>query len=92
MGGTGTAREGIGVTPYVPKPLTSGSKAKGRFGKQDFVADMAEQDHLVGAGEDRVCGLTKRTLSEIVLVAAPAEAEAPVTLAHGAWCHYRRRA
>jgi len=31
------ACEGIGVTPYVPKPLTSGSKAKGRFGKQDFV-------------------------------------------------------
>jgi hypothetical protein len=31
------ACEGIGITPYVPKPLTSGSKAKGRFGKQDFV-------------------------------------------------------
>src|SRR5260221_7062637 len=31
------ACEGIGVTPYVPKPLTSGAKAKGRFGKQDFV-------------------------------------------------------
>ena len=27
----------LGVTPYVPKPLTSGSKAAGRFGKQDFV-------------------------------------------------------
>ena len=30
------AREPLGVTPYVPKPLTSGAKAKGRFGKQDF--------------------------------------------------------
>jgi hypothetical protein len=30
------ACESLGVTPYVPKPLTSGSKAKGRFGKQDF--------------------------------------------------------
>jgi hypothetical protein len=27
----------LGVTPHVPKPLTSGSKAAGRFGKQDFV-------------------------------------------------------
>lgn len=31
------ACEGLGVTPYVPKPMTSGAKAKGRFGKQDFV-------------------------------------------------------
>ena len=25
------------MTPFVPKPLTSGAKADGRFGKQDFV-------------------------------------------------------
>ena len=31
------ACEPLGVTPYVPKPLTSGAKAEGRFGKQDFV-------------------------------------------------------
>jgi transposase len=31
------ACETMGVTPYVPKPLTSGAKADGRFGKQDFV-------------------------------------------------------
>jgi transposase len=31
------ACEEAGVTPYVPKPLTSGAKADGRFGKQDFV-------------------------------------------------------
>jgi transposase len=30
------ACELIGVTPYVPKPLTSGAKAEGRFGKQDL--------------------------------------------------------
>ena len=30
------ACEAMGVTPYVPKPLTSGAKAAGRFGKQDF--------------------------------------------------------
>jgi transposase len=27
----------LGVTPILPKPLTSGSKADSRFGKQDFV-------------------------------------------------------
>lgn len=37
------ACEQIGVTPYVPKPLTSGAKADGRFGKQDF-AYVPEQD------------------------------------------------
>jgi transposase len=31
------ACESVGITPFVPKPLTSGSKAEGRFGKQDFV-------------------------------------------------------
>jgi transposase len=30
------ACEAMGVTPTVPKPLTSGAKADGRFGKQDF--------------------------------------------------------
>src|ERR1700726_4605835 len=31
------ACEAIGVTPFVPKSLTSGAKAEGRFGKQDFL-------------------------------------------------------
>ena len=31
------ACEHAGVTPFVPKPFTSGAKADGRFGKQDFV-------------------------------------------------------
>jgi transposase len=31
------ACDAIGVTPYVPKPMTSPAKAKGGFGKQDFV-------------------------------------------------------
>src|SRR5579883_3509188 len=37
------ACEAMGVTPYVPKPLTSGAKANGRFGKQDF-AYVPEED------------------------------------------------
>jgi transposase len=35
--------EAIGVTPNVPKPLTSNAKAEGRFGKQDF-AYLPDQD------------------------------------------------
>jgi transposase len=37
------ACEQAGITPFVPKPLTSGAKAAGRFGKQDFVY-LAEED------------------------------------------------
>jgi transposase len=37
------ACEALGVTPYVPKPLTSGAKADGRFGKQDFTY-LADQN------------------------------------------------
>ena len=33
----------LGVTPILPKPLTSGAKADGRFGKPDFIY-IAEKD------------------------------------------------
>jgi transposase len=36
--------EGIGVAAFVPRPLTSGAKARGRFGKQDFV--YLEQENV----------------------------------------------
>ena len=45
------ACEAIGVMPYVPKPLTSGSKAKGRFGKQDFVYLADDDVYRCPAGE-----------------------------------------
>jgi transposase len=45
------ACEPLGVTPYVPKPLTSGSKAKGRFGKQDFVYLADDDVYRCPAGE-----------------------------------------
>ncbi len=45
------ACEPLGVMPYVPKPLTSGTKADVRFGKQDFVY-IPEQDSLPSAGPD----------------------------------------
>ena len=45
------ACEKAGITPFVPKPLTSGSKAEGRFGKQDFVYDAAKNEYRCPAGE-----------------------------------------
>ena len=40
-----------GITPYVPKPLTSGAKAEGRFGKQDFVYIGEDDEYRCPAGE-----------------------------------------
>src|SRR6202041_282756 len=45
------ACEATGVTPLVPRPLTSGAKADGRFGKQDFVYDAGEDVYRCPAGE-----------------------------------------
>ena len=39
------------MTPYVPKPLTSGAKAEGRFGKQDFIYIAADDAYRCPAGE-----------------------------------------
>jgi transposase len=49
----------IDVTPFVPRPLTSGAKAEGRFGKQDFVYLANEDAYRCPAGER----LTKRFTS-----------------------------
>jgi len=43
----------MGVTPYVPKPLTSGAKAAGRFGKQDFVYSLIRTS--IAARPGRCC-------------------------------------
>jgi transposase len=40
-----------GITAFVPKPLTSGSKAEGRFGKQDFVYIAADDEYRCPAGQ-----------------------------------------
>jgi transposase len=40
-----------GVTPYVPKPMTSGAKADGRFGKQDFVYLPDQNAYRCPAGQ-----------------------------------------
>jgi Transposase DDE domain len=45
------ACEEAGVTVTLPKPLTSGAKAAGRFGKQDFVYLAAADVYRCPAGE-----------------------------------------
>jgi transposase len=40
-----------GITVTLPKPMTSGAKADGRFGKQDFVYKPAEDVYRCPAGE-----------------------------------------
>jgi transposase len=41
----------LGVTPYMPKPLTSGAKADSRFGKQDFVYIPEDDIYRCPAGQ-----------------------------------------
>jgi hypothetical protein len=45
------ACEQASITVYLPKPMTSGLYAKGRFGKQDFVYVAADDIYLCPAGE-----------------------------------------
>jgi hypothetical protein len=40
-----------GITPLVPKPLTSNSRAEGRFDKQDFIYIAADDEYRCPAGE-----------------------------------------
>jgi hypothetical protein len=40
-----------GITTFVPKPLTSGSKAEGRFGKQDFIYIAEDDEYRCPAGQ-----------------------------------------
>jgi transposase len=48
------ACEAAGVTPIVPKPLTSGAKAAGRFGKQDFIYQPETDTYRCPAGEQLI--------------------------------------
>jgi transposase len=40
-----------GLTPFVPKPMTSGAKADGRFDKTDFIYDAENNAYRCPAGE-----------------------------------------
>ena len=52
------ACEAAGVTPIVPKPLTSGAKADGRFGKQDFIYQAETDTYRCPAGEQLIWRFT----------------------------------
>jgi transposase len=45
------ACEEAGIVPICPKPLTSGAKADGRWGKQDFVYQVESDSYRCPAGE-----------------------------------------
>lgn len=45
------ACESVGAIPYVPKPYTSESKAAGRFAKDDFTYNVADNTYRCPAGE-----------------------------------------
>jgi transposase len=40
-----------GITTFVPKPLTSNSKAEGRFGKPDFIYITSDDEYRCPAGQ-----------------------------------------
>ena len=48
----------LGVTPILPKPLTSGAKADSRFGKQDFVYIPEDDVYRCPAGQRLVRHMT----------------------------------
>lgn len=40
-----------GITPYVPKTMTSTARANGRFGKEDFIYDAKSNEYQCPAGK-----------------------------------------
>lgn len=47
-----------GITALVPKPLTSNSKADGRFDKRDFIYDAKRNEYRCPAGERAIWRMT----------------------------------
>ncbi|MGN5479629.1 transposase [Cupriavidus basilensis] len=45
------ACEDVGVTPFVPKPMTSSAKADGRFSKADFIYVAKDDEYQCPAGD-----------------------------------------
>jgi transposase len=52
------ACEEAGITAYVPKPMTSGAKAEGRFDKSDFVYIAKRDQYRCPAGEYAILRFT----------------------------------
>jgi len=47
-----------GITPLVPKPMTSNPKAQGRFGKDDFIYIAKDDEYLCPAGQRAIWRFT----------------------------------
>jgi hypothetical protein len=60
------ACEEVGITVYLPKPITSDINAKGRFGKQDFVYVAADDVYLCSAGERLIYHLSNEKDGKIL--------------------------
>lgn len=52
------ACEQVGITAFVPRCLTSGSKAEGRFGKQDFIYQPETDTYRCPAGQQLIWRFT----------------------------------
>jgi transposase len=55
-----------GVTVTLPKPMTSGAKSDGRFGKQDFVYVSAEDVYRCPAGEKLTYRFTREEAGKML--------------------------
>jgi hypothetical protein len=55
-----------GITVTLPKPMTSGAKSEGRFGKQDFVYLPTEDVYRCPAGEKLIYRFTREEAGKTV--------------------------
>jgi transposase len=60
------ACEQANITVTLPKPMTSGAKSEGRFGKQDFVYLSSEDVYRCPAGEKLTYRFTREEAGKIV--------------------------
>src|ERR1700683_427020 len=60
------ACEEAGITVTLPKPMTSNSKAKGRFGKQDFVYIAADDVYICPARERLIYRCTSEDAGKMI--------------------------
>ena len=71
------ACEEAGITVTLPKPMTSNSKAEGRFGKQDFRYVAEEDVYICPAGERLTYHYTNEENGPTPARAAPSSTAAP---------------
>lgn len=60
------ACEQAGITPYVPKPLTSNNRAKGLFDKSDFIYKPDDNEYECPAGERLTYRATREQKGKIL--------------------------